>query len=97
MPADWGECSRVPVGNTTQKVLVFVGMLCYSRMTYIEFSLSQRKAEFCCYLVHVLDFFRASPRALIPDYVLGHIIEVMFPTLLCGRNPFASVWEALTI
>ncbi len=42
-----GECGRVQVGNTTRKVSVLVAVLCYSRMTYIEFTLSQRrKAEF---------------------------------------------------
>ena len=86
MQVDWGECGCVPVGNTTRKVSVLVAVLCYSRMTYIEFTLSQRKAEFYRSLVHALEFFGASPRAIIFDYVPGHIIDVMFPTPLCGRG-----------
>src|SRR5439155_19710773 len=86
MQVDWGECGRVPVGHTTRKVSVLVAVLCYSRMAYIEFTLSQRKAEFYRSLVHALEFFGASPRAIIVDYVAGHIIEVMCPTPLCGRD-----------
>lgn len=67
MQVDWGECGRVAVGGTSRKVSVLVATLCYSRMTYIEFSLSQHKAEFYRLLVHALAFFRGSPRAIIFD------------------------------
>jgi transposase len=67
MQVDWGECGRVQVGGTTRKVSVFVAVLCYSRLMYLEFTLSQRKAEFYRGLVHALEFFGGSPRALIFD------------------------------
>src|SRR6202161_2117091 len=54
MQVDWGECGRVQVGNATRKVSVFVAVLCYSRLTFIEFTLSQRKAEFYRSLVNAL-------------------------------------------
>jgi len=38
---------------------VFVAVLCYSRLMYIEFTLSQRKAEFYREIVNALNFFRA--------------------------------------
>ena len=38
MQVDWGECGRVQVGATTRKVSVFVAVLCYSRLLYIEFT-----------------------------------------------------------
>jgi transposase len=44
MQVDWGECGRVTVGGTSRKVSVLVATLCHSRLTYIEFSLSQHKA-----------------------------------------------------
>ena len=75
MQVDWGECGRVQVGNTTRKVSVLVAVLCYSRMTYIEFTLSQRKAEFYRSLVHALEFFGASPRALIFDNLKTAVIN----------------------
>jgi transposase len=67
MQVDWGECGRVQVGDTTRKVSVFVAVLCYSRLMFIEFTLSQRKDEFYRSLVHALDFFGGSPRAVIFD------------------------------
>ena len=67
MQVDWGECGRVPVGSTMRKVSVFVAVLCYSRLLYIEFTLSQRKAEFYRGLVNALTFFGGSPRQLIFD------------------------------
>jgi transposase len=67
MQVDWGECERVPVGSTTRKVSVFVAVLCHSRMAFIEFTLSQRKAEFYRGLVNALTFFGGSPRKVIFD------------------------------
>src|SRR5271156_4207718 len=67
MQVDWGECGRVRIGNTTRKVSVFVAVLCYSRLIYIEFTLSQRKEEFYRGIVHALEFFAGSPRAIIFD------------------------------
>ncbi len=67
MQVDWGECGRVQVGSTRRKVSVFVAVLCYSRLLYIEFTLSQRKAEFYRGLVNALTFFGGSPRQLIFD------------------------------
>jgi transposase len=75
MQVDWGECGRVQVGNTTRKVSVFVAVLCHSRLIYIEFTLSQRKAEFYRCLVHALKFFGASPRAIIFDNLKTAVIN----------------------
>ena len=63
------------IGNTTRKVSVLVAVLCYSRLTYIEFTLSQRKAEFYRCLVHALEFFGASPRAIIVDNLKAAVIN----------------------
>ena len=52
-----------------------MAVLCYSRMAYIEFTLSQRKAEFYRSLVHALEFFGASPRALIFDNLKTAVIN----------------------
>jgi transposase len=67
MQVDWGECGRMRIGATTRKVSVFVAVLCYSRMIYIEFTLSQRKEEFYRGIVHAFEFFGGSPRAVIFD------------------------------
>ena len=46
---------------------MLVAVLCYSRLCYIEFSLSERKAEFYRCLVNALTFFGGSPRKIIFD------------------------------
>lgn len=75
MQVDWGECGRVPVGSTTRKVSVFVAVLCYSRLVYVEFTLSQRKAEFYRGLVNALTFFGGSPRKIIFDNLKAAVIN----------------------
>ena len=75
MQIDWGECGRVQVGSTSRKVSVFVAVLCYSRMIYIEFTLSQRKAEFYRSLVHALTFFGGSPRQVIFDNLKAAVLN----------------------
>jgi transposase len=75
MQVDWGECGRVPIGNTTRRVSVFVAVLCHSRMIYIEFTLSQRKAEFYRSIVRALMFFGGSPRAIIVDNLKAAVIN----------------------
>jgi transposase len=75
MQVDWGECGRVQIGTTTRRVSVFVAVLCYSRLLFIEFTLSQRKAEFYRGLVHALEFFGGSPRAVIVDNLKAAVIN----------------------
>jgi transposase len=75
MQVDWGECGRIQVGSTMRKVSVFVAVLCYSRLMYIEFTLSQRKAEFYRGLVNALTFFGGSPRNLIFDNLKAAVLN----------------------
>jgi transposase len=75
MQVDWGECGRVVVGSTSRKVSVLVATLCYSRLTFIEFTLSQRKTEFYRALVNALTFFGGSPRAIIVDNLKAAVIN----------------------
>jgi transposase len=75
MQVDWGECGRVQVGDTMRKVSVFVAVLCYSRLMYIEFTLSQHKAEFYRSLVHALEFFGGSPRSVIFDNLKAAVLN----------------------
>lgn len=72
---DWGSCGYVTMGTTIRRVSVFVGVLCYSRLAYIEFCLSQRKAEFYRCLVHALKFFGGSPRQIIFDNLKAAVLN----------------------
>jgi transposase len=75
MQVDWGECGRILVGSTMRKVSVFVAVLCYSRLIFIDFTLSQRKAEFYRCLVNALTFFGGSPRNLIFDNLKAAVLN----------------------
>lgn len=75
MQVDWGECGRVQVGRAMRKVSVFVAVLCYSRLLFIDFTLSQRKAEFYRSLVNALTFFGGSPRNLIFDNLKAAVLN----------------------
>ena len=75
MQVDWGDCGRVQIGGTTRKVSVFVAVLCYSRLLFIEFTLSQRKAEFYRGVVNALNFFGGSPRAIIFDNLKAAVLN----------------------
>lgn len=75
MQVDWGECGCVQVGSTTRKVSVFVAVLCYSRLTFIEFTLSQRKAEFYRAVANALTFFGGSPRHIIFDNLKAAVLN----------------------
>ena len=75
MQIDWGHCGKVQIGTTKRRVSVFVAVLCYSRMIYIEFTLSQRKAEFYRALVHALEFFGGSVKKIIFDNLRAAVIN----------------------
>jgi transposase len=43
---DWGEYGTIAVGGTRRKLSFFVMVLCYSRMMYLEFTVSQTMEHF---------------------------------------------------
>jgi transposase len=75
MQVDWGHCGSLRIGGTTRQLSVFVAVLCYSRLCYLEFCLSQRKAEFYRALVRSLMFFGGSPRQLIFDNLKAAVLN----------------------
>ena len=75
MQVDWGDCGKLEIGQTTRRVSVFVAVLCYSRLCYIEFTLSQHKAEFYRATVNALNFFRGSPKKIIFDNLRAAVIN----------------------
>ena len=89
---DWGDVGPIQIGNAKRRVSVFVGVLCYSRMVYLEFSLSQRRNEFYRSIVHALEFYGGSPKKIIFDNLKAAVISgsgrnaVLHPEFaaLCG-------------
>jgi transposase len=75
LQVDWGECGRIRLGKTSRRVYVFVAVLCYSRLCYIEFCLAARKADFYRALVHALEFFGGTPRKVILDNLKAAVLN----------------------
>src|SRR5437870_648335 len=75
MQVDWGDCGSVPVGASRRKVSVFVAVLCFSRLIYIEFTLSQAKEMFYRALGRALSFFGACPGRIIVDNLKAAVVE----------------------
>jgi transposase len=75
MQVDWGDCGSVPVGGSRRKVSVFVAVLCFSRLLYIEFALSQAKEFFYRAIGRALSFFGGSPGRIIVDNLKAAVLE----------------------
>jgi len=75
MQIDWGSCGVVGVGAWRRKVSVFVAVLCYSRLLYIEFTLSQKKAHFYRCFKNALHFFDGVTERVILDNLSTAVAE----------------------
>jgi len=58
---DWAHVGTIQIGNAKRKLSCFVMVLSYSRMMYLEFTLSQRLEDFLSCHVNAMDFFGGVP------------------------------------
>lgn len=58
---DWANCGTIQIGNTKRLLSCFVMVLSYSRMIYLEFTLSQCLEDFLEAHVNAFDFFGGVP------------------------------------
>lgn len=58
---DWANCGTIQIGNAKRKLSCFVMVLSYSRMIYIEFTLSQRLEDFLQCHMNAFEFFGGVP------------------------------------
>ena len=61
-------------------------MLGASNYTYAEASFSQSLPDWIGSHIRTFEFLGSVPALLVPDYVAGNIIGLMFPPPLCGRR-----------
>ncbi len=64
---------------------IFVAVLGASSYTYAEATWSQELPEWIGSHVRCFDFLGAVPEIVVPDFVAGNKIRVMWPPPLCGR------------
>jgi len=80
---DWGEYGSVAVGVTRRKLSFFVMVLCYSRMSYVEFTLSQKMEQFLCCHQHAFEFFgNRVPKKIMVDNLKSAVLR-----RLIGEDP----------
>ena len=72
---DWGSFGSVNVGNTRRKLSFFVMVLCYSRMMYVEFTLSQKMEHFLQCHQNAFAYFGGIPEKIMIDNLKTGVIE----------------------
>ena len=62
---DWGSFGSITVGSTRRRLSFFVMVLCYSRLMYVEFTLSEGMEQFLACHRHAFEFFGGSVPAKV--------------------------------
>ena len=71
---DWGSFGSVPVGQTHHRLSFFVMVLCYSRMMYVEFTVSQTMEHFLACHQHAFEFFGGVPKKVMVDNLKSAVL-----------------------
>jgi transposase len=79
---DWGCYGSVAVGNTRRRLSFFVMVLCYSRMLYCEFTVSQSMEHFLACHKNAFDFFGCAPKKIMVDNLKSAVLR-----RILGRPP----------
>jgi transposase len=72
---DWGHYGSVSVGSTQRRLSFFVMVLCYSRMMYVEFTVSQSMEHFLACHQNAFNFFGSVPRNIMCDNLKSAVIR----------------------
>jgi transposase len=79
---DWGCYGSVAVGNTRRRLSFFAMVLCYSRMLYVEFTVSQSLEHFLAGHQNAFDFFGSVPKKIMVDNLKSAVLR-----RILGRPP----------
>ena len=72
---DWGSYGAVNVGSTRRRLSFFVMVLCYSRMMYVEFTVSQTMEHFLGCHQNAFDFFGFVPKKIMVDNLKSAVLK----------------------
>ena len=67
LQVDWGSWGTIAVGATRRQHSFFVGVLCYSRLLYVEFTLGQSQELFLSCHENAFRFFKGVPARVMVD------------------------------
>jgi transposase len=72
---DWGSCGSVRVGQTTRRLRCFVLVLCYSRLMYVEFTVSQTMEHFLACHQHAFEVIGGVPQSVMVDNLKSAVLK----------------------
>jgi transposase len=72
---DWGEYGSIGVGSTRRRLSFFVMVLAYSRLMYVEFTVSQTMEHFLACHEHAFAAFRGCPVRLMIDNLKSAVLR----------------------
>jgi transposase len=73
--ADWGSFGAVRVGHTSRRLSFCVMVLCYSRLMYVEFTVSQTMEHFLACHQHAFEFFGGVPHSVMVDNLKSAVLK----------------------
>jgi len=72
---DWGQFGSIPVGNTRRRLSFFVMVLCYSRLLYVEFTVSETMEQFLACHANAFTFFGGVPAKAMVDNLKSAVLQ----------------------
>jgi len=72
---DWGSYGTVTVGQTKRQLSFFAMVLCYSRMLFVEFTVSQTMEHWLACHQHAFDFFGGVPARIMVDNLKSAVLR----------------------
>ena len=73
---DWGSYGTISVGSTRRRLSFFVMVLCYSRLLYVEFTVSQTMEHFLACHQHAFEYFgHRVPQTMMVDNLRSAVLQ----------------------
>jgi transposase len=72
---DWGSFGTVAVGASLRRLSFFVMVLCYSRMMYVQFTVSQTMEHFLDCHQNAFEYFGAVPKRIMVDNLKSAVLK----------------------
>jgi transposase len=72
---DWGEFGTIAVGSTRRRLSFFLMVLCYSRLMYLEFTVSQKMEFFLACHENAFAAFGGVPSRIMVDNLKSAVLQ----------------------
>jgi transposase len=72
---DWGSFGTIRVGESSRKLSFFIMVLCYSRMMYLEFTVSQTMEHWLACHQNAFDAFGSVPKKIMVDNLKSAVLK----------------------